>query len=317
MVLQASRYPPGFPQKFNLSFIPGSNQLVVEYELPSHSIVPTVGSYRDVKGAATPKEIPRPISSSHQLYRTLIAQVAVRTIYELFTADRSRLLEVIAFVGVVDTIDRATGRPDRPCRVTVRTIRDTFLGPPESPRDFSQLDALACLKSLGAEVSKSPEYLPVRPVVKFNMVDPRFIDEIDILANLDQRPNLMELGWGEFEHLIQNLFQKIGFEAKATRPSRDGGIDCVAFDDRPILGGKVVIQAKRYKDNVPVSAVRDLWGSMDHERASKGILITTSDYTPAAYEFASGKPMELIAGGGLLWLLENHTGFKAKIEPGD
>lgn len=42
--------------------------------------------------------------------------------------------------------------------------------------------------------------------------------------------------------------------------SRDGGVDCVAFDPRPIFGGKVVIQAKRYKGTVGVSAVRDLFG---------------------------------------------------------
>ena len=39
-------------------------------------------------------------------------------------------------------------------------------------------------------------------------------------------------------------------------PSRDGGVDCVAYDTRPIFGGKVVIQAKRYKNTVGVSAVR-------------------------------------------------------------
>ena len=34
-------------------------------------------------------------------------------------------------------------------------------------------------------------------------------------------------------------------DTKQTRASRDGGVDCVAYDPRPIFGGKVVIQAKR------------------------------------------------------------------------
>ena len=86
----------------------------------------------------------------------------------------------------------------------------------------------------------------------------------------------------------------------------------VAFDPRPILGGKVVIQAKRYKNVVGVSAVRDLYGTMINEGANKGILVTTSHYGKDAYDFAKDKPVELIDGGGLLYLLDQN-GVKAKI----
>jgi len=38
-------------------------------------------------------------------------------------------------------------------------------------------------------VSKSPsELAPVRPVLEFSMVDPRFVAESDALSELDQRP---------------------------------------------------------------------------------------------------------------------------------
>ncbi|HLY25370.1 MAG TPA: restriction endonuclease, partial [Aggregatilineales bacterium] len=164
-------------------------------------------------------------------------------------------------------------------------------------------------------VSKSPDELaPVRPVLEFNMVDPRFIEETDVLSTLDQRPNLMELNPHEFESLITNLFQKMGLETRQTQASRDGGVDCVAFDPRPIFGGKVVIQAKRYKHTVGVSAVRDLFGTMQNEGASKGILITTSGYGKASFDFANGKPMELLNGSNLLYLLSQHAGIEAKIE---
>lgn len=145
------------------------------------------------------------------------------------------------------------------------------------------------------------------------MVDPRFVEEADVLSSLDQRPNLMELTPSEFESLTTNLFEKMGLEAKQTQASRDGGVDCVAFDPRPILGGKVVVQAKRYKNTVGVSAVRDLFGTMMNEGASKGILLTTSGYGKAAYEFANGKPIELLDGSNLLYLLKEHAGIDAKI----
>ncbi|MCO5176682.1 MAG: restriction endonuclease [Thermomicrobiales bacterium] len=145
------------------------------------------------------------------------------------------------------------------------------------------------------------------------MVDPRFIEEVDVISTLDQRPNLLELSPSEFESLISNLFEKMGLETRLTQASRDGGVDCVAFDPRPIFGGKVVIQAKRYKDTVGVSAVRDLYGTVQNEGASKGILVTTSGYGPAAYEFAAGKPLELLSGSHLLHLLEEYAGIEARI----
>jgi restriction system protein len=89
----------------------------------------------------------------------------------------------------------------------------------------------------------------------------------------------------------------------------------VAYDQRPIFGGKVVIQAKRYKHTVGVSAVRDLFGTMQNEGASKGILVTTSGYGKASFEFASGKPIELLSGTHLLYLLAEHAGIEARIEP--
>ena len=94
-------------------------------------------------------------------------------------------------------------------------------------------------------------------------------------------------------------------------------MDCVAYDPRPIFGGKVVIQAKRYKNTVGVSAVRDLFGTMQNEGASKGILVATSGYGKASYEFAEGKPLELLSGSNLLYLLKEHTGIEAKIEMPD
>jgi restriction system protein len=101
-------------------------------------------------------------------------------------------------------------------------------------------------------------------------------------------------------------------ESKLTRSSKDGGIDCVAFDQRPVVGGKVVIQAKRWKNTVGVSAVRDLYGTMMNEGANKGILVTTSGYGPDAFEFSKDKPIELIDGSGLLYHLEQ-IGVRARI----
>ena len=311
MVLEASAYPDNFPQRFKIAYVPESRQLVCEYELPTVDVVPRAKAYRYIKTSDTVTESLRPGTQVKAIYASVIAQLTLRVVHEIFEADGGRHVDTVVFNGVVDTVDPGSGTPVRPCLVSLRTTRDAFLA-----LDLRRVDPLACLRHLSAGVSKNPvELAPVRPVLEFNMVDPRFVAERDALTTLDTRPNLMELKPTEFETLIQNLFTKMGLEAKQTRPSRDGGVDCVAFDPRPIFGGKVVIQAKRYRHTVGVSAVRDLFGTLQNEGASKGILVTTSGYGQSSFEFARNKPIELIDGAQLLYLLAEHAGVEAKIVP--
>ena len=311
LVLQRSVYPNAFPQTFKLAYVPESRQLVAEYELPEVAVVPRTKLFRYVRASDSVTETPRPVGQVRSIYAGVVAQVTLRTLHEILEADRGRHVDVVIFNGVLHTVDPGSGQPIKPCLVTVRTTRDTF-----SQLDLARVEPLACLRHLSAGVSKSPaELVPVRPVLEFDMVDPRFVAESDALTLLDERPNLMNLNPTEFEVLIQNLFTKMGLEAKQTRPSRDGGVDCVAYDPRPIFGGKVVIQAKRYKNTVGVSAVRDLFGTLQNEGASKGILVTTSGYGQASFDFANNKPIELIDGANLLYLLKQYAEIDAKIEP--
>lgn len=311
LVLDSSSYPEGFPHEYRFAYLPESNQLVVEFELPPVTIVPSATAYRYVRQGDKVTEAARSAKDINSRYLSVICQVALRTVRELLVADDAKHFNVVVFNGMLSQVDPSTGRDMRPCVVSVRVSADTF-----NSVDLARVDPVACLMGLNAAVSRSPvELAPVRPVLDISMVDPRFVTEQDILSSLDQRPNLMELTPSEFESLITNLFSKMGLETKLTQASRDGGVDCVAYDPRPVLGGKVVVQAKRYKHTVGVSAVRDLFGTVHNEGASKGILVATSGFGKAAFEFASGKPLELLSGSNLLYLLEQHTGLAAKIEP--
>ncbi len=147
--------------------------------------------------------------------------------------------------------------------------------------------------------------------------DSRFVSAYEVANTLDSSFNLAAMDWGDFEHLIREVFEKEfsvnGGEVNVTQASRDGGVDAIAFDPDPIRGGKTVIQAKRYTNTVGVGAVRDLYGTVMNEGANKGILVTTSDYGPDSYEFIRGKPLVLINGANLLYMLEKH-GHKARID---
>ncbi|MBI4671787.1 MAG: restriction endonuclease [Chloroflexi bacterium] len=308
MVLERSDYPEDFPQQFRLAYAAEAQELVIEYELPGVGVIPGMTEYKYVKSKDAIEGKPRKAAEVRTLYQDIVAAVALRTVHEVYEADQGQHLSVVTFNGFVQTVDPATGKDIRPHLVSVRATREQF-----AEINLARVDKRACLRNLGAQVSPQPEALqPVKPVVEFEMVDKRFIEAGDVIGDLESRPNLMDLKPAEFETLVSNLFGKMGLETRLTRASRDGGVDVVAYDTRPVLGGKVVIQAKRYKNTVGVSALRDLYGTMMNEGANKGIIVATSSYGSDAYEFSKDKPIELIDGGGLLYLLEQ-VGVRARI----
>lgn len=309
LVLHRDALPEGFPDNGRVTYQAESQQLVVERQLPTIEIIPAANAYRYVRARDEITSSARPASQIRILYTETIARLALRTLHGMLAADSMGLVQSIVLNGYVDTVDPASGMPVSPCLLTVRVTRDGMRAV-----DLARVEPIACLRALSAEISRSPhELVPVRPLIDFDMADHRFVDKPDVLAALDDRPNLAELSPGEFEGLITNLFEKMGLETRLTQASRDGGVDCVAWDMRPVVGGKVIVQAKRYKNTVGVSAVRDLYGTVMNEGAAKGILVTTSGYGKAAYDFASNKPLELLSGSNLLYLLEEHAGIRGRI----
>ncbi len=244
LVLEQSKCPEAFPRKRRIAFVSESKQLVVELELPTlANAVPAVEKYRYVRKTDGIIEVKRSEKQRHALYASAIARSVLGCLYDIFYSDSQETIETVVLNAHVSTIDPATGHSIHPCLISIRTSRQHFLA-----LDLRYVDPSSCLKELKASVSTQPgELLAVRPILEFDMIDPRFVEEADVLSTLDQRPNLMELSPAEFESLITNLFDKMGLDTRLTQPSRDGGVDCVAFDSRPVLGGKVVIQAKRYK----------------------------------------------------------------------
>ncbi len=292
------------------AYVAESRQLVVEVDVPSIDIVPSVVSHRLVKSSGAIVATKRPVSAVRATYLNALAQVVLLALHRVFIADVARHVDTVCLSAYVDGVDLTTGLSIHPCLATVTVTRERF-----DAINLARVNPVACLNSLNATVSRNPaELQPVRPSMQLNLSDRRFVAEEDVLSMLDARPNLLELSPSEFESLITNLFAQMGLETRLTRASRDGGVDVVAFDQRPVVGGKVVIQAKRYKDTVGVSAVRDLYGTVLNEGAGKGILVTTSGYGQAAFDFAAGKPLELLSGSHLLSLLAEHAGVEAKIE---
>jgi restriction system protein len=246
------------------------------------------------------------------LYDEALYQIALRTIHELFESDSANAIDLITFNGRVNYINKATGKKETACIISLQAEKNEF-----NSIDSANVDPKTCFMSLkGVGSSKLYGLTPIQPIAQLNKNDSRFVDHYDVAHTLNESVNLAAMNWEDFEHLIREVFMKEfqveGGEVRVTQASKDGGVDAIAFDPDPIRGGKIVIQAKRYTNTVGVSAVRDLYGTILNEGANKGILVTTANFGSDAYNFVKGKPLTLISGSNLIHLLGKH-GYKARI----
>jgi len=312
LVLTSSQYPDYFPQNWVLEYREDSRIAVVEYDLPAPDQLPTVESYKYIQSRDELSEKVLSQAARKNLYDSVIYQICIRTIHELFEADVINALDAVGFNGLVTNTNPATGIKETKLIMSAVANKDQFM-----TFDLSQVDPKATFKHMkGIAAASLIDLTPIPPIIQLDKSDKRFISGRNIVGTLDDSVNLAAMHWDDFEHLIRELFEKeftsSGGEVKVTQASADGGVDAVAFDPDPIRGGKIVIQAKRYTNVVGVAAVRDLYGTLMNEGATKGILVTTSDYGKDSYEFAKDKPITLLNGNNLLSLLEKH-GHKARI----
>jgi len=313
MVLNNSEHPETFPKNFVLEYNSETKILIVEYDLPSIVNIPTVKEVKYVASKKELKEINISDSQLNQLYDSVIYQITLRTLHELFEADAVNAIQAVSFNGWVNSINKATGKSENRCILSIQAKKEEFMD-----IELENVDPKVCFKKLkGVASSKLNTLIPIQPILQISKTDKRFIESYEVANSMLEATNIAAMDWEDFEHLIREIFEKEfsvnDGEVKVTQASRDGGVDAIAFDPDPIRGGKIVIQAKRYTNTVGVSAVRDLYGTVMNEGATKGILVTTANYGPDAYEFAKGKPLTLLSGSNLLHLLEKH-GHHVKID---
>ncbi len=312
LVLDSSNYNELFQISYLIQYDGIKKLLKIAYDLPSIDILPDTKVIKFIKASGELKETQISDREKKANFEAVAYQICLRTVHELFEADENENLQNILFNGFVNFVDPATGQEKRSCLLSVLVDRATF-----AAIDLARIDPKTCFKSLkGVSAATLASLSPIPPVMEMDTEDRRFIEAREVGSGIDQGTNLAVISWEDFEHLVRELFEKEfasrGGEVRVTQSSSDGGVDAIAFDPDPITGGKIVIQAKRYTRTVGVSAVRDLFGTLMNEGASRGILVTTADYGPDAYNFANGKPITLMNGANLLHMLERH-GYKANI----
>ena len=111
-----------------------------------------------------------------------------------------------------------------------------------------------------------------------------------IIAELASDPcRLLRLDPRRFEELVAELLVRDGMEVQLTRASRDGGRDILASCRRPTGNHLFLVECKRYSPARPIGVgiVRALYGVVEQERATAGLLVTTSRFTTDAKAFVA------------------------------
>jgi restriction system protein len=112
--------------------------------------------------------------------------------------------------------------------------------------------------------------------------------------------------------LFQNDLQKCPVEKEydtwLTAPTRDGGRDIIAKINDGAKHEFLLVESKRYAGKVGVGKIRELYGVVNAEKANRGVLVTSGQFTRDAKQFADSNSIQLIDGDRFVRLLNEHLG---------
>jgi restriction system protein len=151
IVLANSVYPEVFSVEHDHAFALHGRELTLVATVPEPSKIPVVKEYKYVKARDEITTTALPVREQKDRYANAVWQVAVRTLHEVFEADRAGKIHSIALTVGVETVATATGLPVMVPLVVVAADRETF-----NKFDLSNVVPKATLEHLGAALSKSP-----------------------------------------------------------------------------------------------------------------------------------------------------------------
>ena len=115
-----------------------------------------------------------------------------------------------------------------------------------------------------------------------NVVTHSLVDKVALRPEI-----LQEITPRQFEELVCELFERKGYNVQLTKQTRDGGKDLIVLNNSML--GDLVIYAeckkKAPKHPVNVGLVRQLYGTVEADRVTAGIMVTNSYFSKDARRF--------------------------------
>jgi restriction system protein len=135
----------------------------------------------------------------------------------------------------------------------------------------------------------------------------RFIDQRFINYLSKNTSKLPKIHWRKFEELTAEFFDREGYIVELGPGSNDDGVDVRIWkaDSIPTEQPLFLVQCKRQKKKIERIVVKGLYSDVQFEGAEYGVVVTTSELSPAAKSTikARGYPIREVNRDGLVkWL---------------
>jgi restriction system protein len=158
IVLANSVYPDEFPIVHEYTFDGELRELIAQVYIPSPADLPTVKSVKYVASSDELREVTMSLKDQKLRYTSATCAVALRTVHEVFEADRSEKIQSILLTVFTSEIDPATGHRADIALARVACDRGQFLA-----LNLANVDPAAALDGLGATISRNPFNLDAIP----------------------------------------------------------------------------------------------------------------------------------------------------------
>ena len=246
--------------------------------------------------------------------------------FDLTDAERSELLPsgtahvFGSRVGWARTYLKQAGLLDSPKRGVFRITPEGKALLAKKPQSIdnnvlNQYEAFRAFRVRGKETTEGPSTVANETAAEQTPEDAMAVAYQRVRKSLEAEllEQIKAASPGFFERLVVDVLVAMGYggsrqdAGRATRRTRDGGIDGMIKEDR--LGLDVIyVQAKRWENTVGRPEIQKFAGALQGQRANKGIFITTSNYSHEAIEYAAVIPTRiiLIDGDMLVSLMVDH-----------
>lgn len=156
----------------------------------------------------------------------------------------------------------------------------------------------------------------IRDIIDKLLLSPAAYKRKKLLQNQAQlqwikSQNIHSMSGTQFESYLEKIFENLGYNVQTTPQTNDQGADLIIRDQRE----SIAIQIKRYSKNVGNAAVQEVIAAVSYYGTNRGMVITNSGFTRAAYDLANASNVELIDGQKLTFLIikmENEINRKIK-----
>ena len=119
------------------------------------------------------------------------------------------------------------------------------------------------------------------------ITDTRVINEF-LWDSIKKNPDMLyNVHPRKFEEIVADMYTKLGYSVQLTPCTNDGGKDIYVVEKNHLGKFLYLVECKRNAahNRVGVGVISNLYGRVNHEKATAGVVITTSYFTKPAIKF--------------------------------